>query len=184
MSSRVSISQTSKAKIEAGHGPTVCWDEYCNQAEFDEDFANTFCKKEEDSDFMIGRLCKATFPIKKNQEEFTIRRSPCNLEDLNRFAVSPCLRRTASCQANATKAEPDPFQIFCVRAKTSYSRLYISQRMFEQLLSAYSIFTGIWEFLAPFGFKTRDLDTGQTCFKFQNICNDHFGGMNGSSFGK
>jgi hypothetical protein len=60
-------------------------------------------------------------------------------------------------------------QIFCIRQKNSYSRLYLSQEAFEQLLLAYSIFSRIWDFALQFNSKTRESDIGHAPFRFRQL---------------
>ncbi|PMD54055.1 uncharacterized protein K444DRAFT_134739 [Hyaloscypha bicolor E] len=67
-------------------------------------------------------------------------------------------------------AQPDACQIFSIYQKNSYSRLYITYDLFEWLLSAFSMFPAIWDFVLPFRFQTGEsADVGSPPFKFGNI---------------
>jgi len=63
----------------------------------------------------------------------------------------------------------DPCQIYWIRQKNSYSRLYITRELFEQLLRAYSVFSRIWDFVLPFGFKTEESDIGHAPYRFRQL---------------
>ncbi|KAG0646847.1 3-phosphoinositide-dependent kinase 2, partial [Hyphodiscus hymeniophilus] len=60
-------------------------------------------------------------------------------------------------------------QIIYIRQKNSYSKLYITRILFEELLQAYSIFPRIWDFMLPFSFKTYESDIGHAPFKFRRL---------------
>ncbi|KUJ21645.1 uncharacterized protein LY89DRAFT_729158 [Mollisia scopiformis] len=63
----------------------------------------------------------------------------------------------------------DPCQIYCIRQKHSYARLYITKELFDQLLIAYSVFSRIWDFVLPFSFKTRESDLVNAPFRFRQL---------------
>ena len=71
--------------------------------------------------------------------------------------------------ANLFKNCHDPCQIFCVRQKHSYARLYITREVFDHLLEAYQVFDRIWDFVLPFSFKTRESDLVNAPFRFRQL---------------
>jgi hypothetical protein len=62
-----------------------------------------------------------------------------------------------------------PCQIFYIRQKHSYSRLYISRELFDHIIGVYSAFSHIRDFVLPFSFKTRDGDIGHAPFDFGGL---------------
>ena len=68
-----------------------------------------------------------------------------------------------------SKQLSDSCQIFYIRQKNSYSRLFITRNQFEELLYAYSMFPLIWDFILPFGFKTYESDIGHAPFRFRRL---------------
>lgn len=47
--------------------------------------------------------------------------------------------------------------------------LYISRELFDQLISVYSVFSRIWDFILPFSFKTREIDIGHAPIRFWQL---------------
>ena len=68
---------------------------------------------------------------------------------------------------DAVKETPDRCQLFYIGRRNSSSRLDISRSLFEELCRSFDIFSSIWDFLAPFGFKSRSSDIGQAACKFR-----------------
>src|ERR1700709_1672838 len=67
------------------------------------------------------------------------------------------------------KNRSDACQIFCIRQKHSYARLYITQMLFDKLLQQYGVFTRFWDFILPFSFKTRESDLVNAPFRFRQL---------------
>jgi hypothetical protein len=78
----------------------------------------------------------------------------------------------------------DPCQMFYIRQKHSYARLYISRELFDQLISVYSVFSRIWDFVLPFSFKTRESDIGHAPFRFRQLGPRILSGAKLESFGE
>ncbi|CAG8978316.1 hypothetical protein HYALB_00005902 [Hymenoscyphus albidus] len=60
----------------------------------------------------------------------------------------------------------DTFQIFYIGRKNSHTRLKISRTFFRQILLTYNVFDRIWDFMLPFGFRTRDSDIEHAPIRF------------------
>jgi hypothetical protein len=75
-------------------------------------------------------------------------------------------------------------QIFGIYQKHSYSRLYISYELFERLISAYSIFPRIWDYVLRFRFQVRESDVGSVPLKYRQLESALSGTPNSGSFGK
>ncbi|PMD46644.1 hypothetical protein L207DRAFT_577491 [Hyaloscypha variabilis F] len=122
-------------------------------SEVDEEFADTFCSNVEDSRLEITRFQSKANDINANGKDHSQCQSTCYFDELEDFA-----------------AEPDVCQVFNIYRRNSYSRLYITCGLFKQLLSTYSIFSGIWDFVLPFRFQLRDSgDVGNAPFTFRQI---------------
>ncbi|TVY81366.1 Serine/threonine-protein kinase dkf-1 [Lachnellula suecica] len=117
------------------------------------DFPSTFCASEKRSLLEVFRFKGRKIEDEDKNEKLGADIKPeqvSNTADLEHVAKSR-----------------DPCHIFCVGQRHSYSRLYISREIFEQLLDKYAIFDRIWDFVLPFSFKTRESDIGHAPFRFR-----------------
>jgi hypothetical protein len=140
-------------------------------SEVDVEFADTFCSNVEDSRLEITRFQSKKNDINAHGKDHSQCQSTCYFDELEDFAV--CSSQFGRCKTEAHKshqAEPDVCQVFNIYRRNSYSRLYITCGLFKQLLSTYSIFSVIWDFVLPFRFQLRDSgDVGNVPFTFRYI---------------
>ncbi|KAH8651810.1 hypothetical protein BGZ60DRAFT_420312 [Tricladium varicosporioides] len=123
----------------------------------DATFSKTFCS-EKDSNLQIRRL--------RNHSE--LNGDSWDHELLNQFLwTSKDIKEEDELQEFSECA--DQCQIFCIRQKHSYSRLYITRSRFKELLHHYNVFSRIWDFLLPFSFKVRESDLVNAPFRFRNL---------------
>lgn len=104
-----------------------------------------------------------------------------NFEELQDFSVCCVASRGVIAIANILQQHADPCQIYCIRQKHSYARLYITKELFDQLLINYSVFSRIWDFLLPFSFKIRESDLVNAPFRFRQL--EHLKSPELGSFG-
>ncbi|KAH9208411.1 hypothetical protein DL95DRAFT_449866 [Leptodontidium sp. 2 PMI_412] len=117
----------------------------------DDDFVNTFCQSATLSDLRLDTFNNSDSQSRLEwMEKCAVRRPISGLSSLQHFA-----EQTNSCQ------------IFCISQKSSYDRLRITQELFHQLVTTYSMFPSIWDFMSPFGFKTRKSDIGDAPFRYR-----------------
>ncbi|KAK0111784.1 hypothetical protein ONS96_001053 [Cadophora gregata f. sp. sojae] len=127
------------------------WIESSVLEEIEVDFAGTFCRYSAECDLQLNTF--ARFSGKPGFVERAVsRRFIANPDDLLEAATST-----------------DQYQIFCIRQKHSYSRLYITRDLFDQLLHSYSVFQRFWDFIIPFSFKTRESDISHAPFRFRQL---------------
>lgn len=171
-------------KMHVESGPHFDWVESSTLNEVDEDFGGNFCQNEEDSRLHVTRFYNLPNVKGEGEPESYVHEGPVIFSDqVERLAVRFCvnwiLARTHTC-----KEHPDLCQIFAIYQKNSFSRLYITRELFESLLSAYSIFSRIWDFILPYHFRTRQSDVGNAAFRYRQ----HESVMSGSpgigTFGK
>jgi hypothetical protein len=104
--------------------------------------------------------------------------------ELEQSAVSRFIKEIRGCSSNTSQQCHDLCQIFCIRQKHSYARLYITRELFDQLLSAYSVFSRIWDFVLPFSFKIKESDIGHAPFRFRQLGSNNVSSGLLGSFGK
>ncbi|PVH74785.1 hypothetical protein DL98DRAFT_19703 [Cadophora sp. DSE1049] len=127
------------------------WIESSVLEEIEVDFAKTFCPDLAQSDLQLNTFPRC--PGKPGLLETGVSRN--SIADLDE------LREAATLS--------DQYQIFCIRQKHSYSRLYITRALFDQLIHCYSVFQRFWDFIIPFSFKTRESDISHAPFRFRQL---------------
>ncbi|KAH7317939.1 hypothetical protein BKA65DRAFT_515468 [Rhexocercosporidium sp. MPI-PUGE-AT-0058] len=131
-----------------------------SEREVENDCSNTFCQSETLSDLQLDAFNMDSQSELDWMKKSAVRRSISGLSGLRHFA-----EQTNSCQ------------IFCVSQKSSYDRLRITQELFQNLVTTYSVFPRIWDFISPFGFKTRKPDMGDAPFRFRQREHDFVGAL-------
>jgi len=154
--------------VDRAMGGSLSWANSPVLEEDDTEFSTTFCDHPEESSLKVMRLCEQAC-IENDSKLLSCywHEEHCFGGDLNRLA-----QLSDSCQ------------IFSIRQKNSYSRLYVTRDQFEELLYAYSIFSLIWDFMLPFSFKTHESDIGHAPIRFRQLGPLSLPGGKPGSFGK
>lgn len=150
---------------------------YAILSNIDNDFSNTFCPSPKDSELQV-------------KHEFSSTRQPQNSEivqdeaRLSYLAVYKTIFVFFVRIANSYQEVADPYQLYYISQKRSYSRLRVTHNLLQHAFNAYTIFPSAWDFIVPFGFKTRESDIGTASCKFQQneplVCSDGSLGSFGS----
>ena len=144
-------------------GGITDWVDSSVLSEIDTTFSSTFVQNEKGSNLQLKRL---PFQGPVGAQQYLWTKDVSNPLELQDYAV--CLFSPRSPEFYWWTLR-DKCQIFYIRQKHSYARLYITRETFDELIKAYSVFTRIWDFLLPFSFKTQESDLGNAPFRFRQL---------------